>query len=76
MSSFCTAALHPHAPPRPVSRPRVSSLLRAAAALLCLWRRRQEEAEELRTMDDHMLRDIGITRAEALAAAARPFWQP
>ena len=27
-------------------------------------------------LDDHILRDIGLTRAEAEAEAARPLWDP
>lgn len=26
-------------------------------------------------LEDHRLRDIGVTRAEALAEARRPFWE-
>lgn len=30
---------------------------------------------DLATLDDNMLKDIGITRAEAKEEAAKPFWQ-
>jgi uncharacterized protein YjiS (DUF1127 family) len=29
----------------------------------------------LREFDDHMLRDIGITRLQATAEATKPFWR-
>jgi uncharacterized protein YjiS (DUF1127 family) len=37
---------------------------------LALWQQRRA----LATMDERQLRDIGVTRAEALAEAARPVW--
>jgi uncharacterized protein YjiS (DUF1127 family) len=35
------------------------------------WRQRQA----LRALDDRLLRDIGLTRAEAEREARKPFWQ-
>jgi len=35
--------------------------------------RRRQRAHLLR-LDDHLLRDIGLTRADVLDEAARPFW--
>jgi len=34
------------------------------------WRQRQD----LRELDDHLLRDIGITRAQAKREASKPYW--
>ena len=39
-------------------------------ALSALSRSRRSVAR----LDDHLLRDIGITRAEAMAEASRPAW--
>jgi hypothetical protein len=39
-------------------------------ARLTLLRQRRDLAR----LDDHMLRDIGLTRAEALTEAQRPAW--
>ncbi|WP_448203577.1 DUF1127 domain-containing protein [Azospirillum sp. sgz302134] len=39
-----------------------------------LWRQRRERAELL-SLTDHELRDIGITRYDALAEAQKPFWK-
>jgi uncharacterized protein YjiS (DUF1127 family) len=49
------------------------NLHRALAALM-LWHERARQRALLEEMDDHQLRDIGITRAEALGEAGRPFW--
>jgi uncharacterized protein YjiS (DUF1127 family) len=38
-----------------------------------LERRRQRRA--LVALDDHLLRDIGISREQARTEAARPFWR-
>jgi uncharacterized protein YjiS (DUF1127 family) len=41
-----------------------------------ITRRRQREAlRELAEHDDHLLRDIGLSRAEALREAAKPCWR-
>lgn len=40
-----------------------------------VWLERVQDRRRLAELDDHMLRDIGLTRAEAEQAAARPFWQ-
>lgn len=47
----------------------VLALLRARAAH---WLRDRAERQELLRMDDRALRDIGLTRCDAIAAAARP----
>ena len=31
--------------------------------------------QQLRTFDDHLLRDIGVTRLQAEAEADKPFWR-
>ena len=48
-------------------------------ALLAAFRRRQEQARirrALARLDDHLLRDIGVTRAEVNAGLLPPFAQP
>jgi len=41
---------------------------------LCQWQRRAEMRQRLVHMDDHMLGDIGMSRATALDEAGKPFW--
>jgi len=50
--------------------PTFGSLLSVAAA----WFERARSRDTLARMDDRMLADIGLTRAEAESEAARPFW--
>jgi uncharacterized protein YjiS (DUF1127 family) len=39
------------------------------------WRRRTREREELAALDDRMLKDIGLTRADAEFLSNKPFWR-
>jgi uncharacterized protein YjiS (DUF1127 family) len=36
---------------------------------------RRHQRRALRHLDDHLLRDIGISRQEALKEARKPFWR-
>jgi uncharacterized protein YjiS (DUF1127 family) len=55
-----------------------AGMLRTAAArlLLGLLDRLElaRQRRQLLAMDDRMLKDIGVTRADALREGARPFW--
>ena len=44
------------------------------AAWLAMCVERHEQRVQLAALEDHALRDIGITRAEALREAEKPFW--
>ncbi len=43
-------------------------------AKLLLWRRVAAQREELGRLSDELLKDIGISRADALHEARRHFW--
>ena len=40
------------------------------------WQIRSRQRTALRRLNDHMLKDIGVTRADAWREAAKPFWVP
>ena len=40
------------------------------------WFDRARQRRQLCEVSDHMLRDIGLTRADAWAEHAKPFWRP
>jgi uncharacterized protein YjiS (DUF1127 family) len=44
-------------------------------ATLREWRRRAHGRAELATLDDRMLKDIGLTRADAEFLSNKPFWR-
>jgi uncharacterized protein YjiS (DUF1127 family) len=39
------------------------------------WQERAAERHALRQLDDRMLKDIGLSRANIDAEAAKPFWR-
>lgn len=54
---------------------RIDAALVAATDELACWQERRATRVMLRSMDDHMLRDIGLTRLDAEIEAAKPFWR-
>ena len=42
---------------------------------IALWIERTRQRQALAGLDDHMLRDIGITRVEVARECEKPFWQ-
>jgi len=56
----------------------LASTLRSAGVWLVLallqWQELAQQRRRLLSLDDRMLKDIGITRAEACREGARPFW--
>lgn len=38
------------------------------------WQRRASERHNLRQLNDHMLRDIGLSRADVERESGKPFW--
>ena len=47
----------------------------AAVALIARWIRTARQRKALAELDDQLLRDIGITRVEAIKDAEKPFWR-
>jgi uncharacterized protein YjiS (DUF1127 family) len=39
------------------------------------WRQRSRDRAQLASLDDRMLRDIGLTRADAEFLSNKPFWR-
>lgn len=50
------------------------SVSRRLFGLLGVWSGRLRSRTRLSQLDPHMLKDIGITEAEARTEANRPFW--
>ncbi len=46
-----------------------------AIETLTLWQRRREQRRYLLSLDDRLLRDIGLSRVEAEVEADKPFWR-
>jgi uncharacterized protein YjiS (DUF1127 family) len=56
-------------------RPGMGGWLRRVGATLALWRRRTAERQALLSLDDHILRDIGLSRREVELEGRKPFWR-
>lgn len=54
---------------------RHGTFARAVVEMLRAWRRRAFERIELSRLNDRDLHDIGVSRSEALAESAKPFWR-
>ena len=46
------------------------------AATVDMWLARVQQRRMLARLDDRLLRDVGISRAQAEAEARKPFWRP
>ena len=44
-------------------------------ALLRQWLRRSRTRDEIAELDEHLLRDIGLTRFDAVVESRKHFWQ-
>ena len=60
---------------RRIVRQAASAAIRVIETIL-LWMERAEQRRQLARLDDHLLKDIGVTRPEAAREAAKPFWRP
>jgi uncharacterized protein YjiS (DUF1127 family) len=61
-----------------MAAPDLSAYLKLGLGTLAMWRERSHQRCRLRELveDQHLLCDTGLTKAEALAEASRPFWSP
>lgn len=61
--------------PRPVLRASMIAWIGRAVSIVSVWNLRARQRRELRELDDAILRDVGISRAEANFRADKPFWR-
>ncbi len=54
---------------------RLARLPRSILETLLVWQERDRQRRHLAALDDRLLSDIGISRAEAAREAAVPFWR-
>lgn len=60
---------------RPATLPPLSRVVLRAAVLVMTWETRAKTRKQLRKLDRHILKDIGIDPMTAQAEAERPFWR-
>lgn len=51
------------------------SLPEAVFCTLVVWQRRAQDRANLKTMDTHMLNDIGLVRKDVDIEVSKPFWR-
>ncbi len=57
----------------------MSALATTTLRAICtvqVWRERTRQRQRLATLDDRMLKDIGINRLTARMEVTKPFWRP
>ena len=82
-SADCMDTIQPHShrPPKVggAALARIGLRLRDALGRgfdrLLLWAERSEQRHQLAELNDHMLRDIGLSRVDVMAEATKPFWR-
>jgi uncharacterized protein YjiS (DUF1127 family) len=50
-------------------------VLARSAAIVRSWRDRARQRDQLQRLTDRDLRDIGISRLDAVAESRKPFWR-
>lgn len=61
--------------PQSTRLPLIAVLAVRFAYLVTQWDRNARGRNDLKSLDDHLLEDIGLTRFQADKEADRPFWQ-
>jgi uncharacterized protein YjiS (DUF1127 family) len=59
----------------PRGRFRLIRVLRNAVRLAAMWNERARQRDALAELDDRQLRDLGLTRAQAVRESGMPFWR-
>ncbi len=54
----------------------LTSALPALWETLFTWQERASQRKLLASLEDRMLKDVGISRADAEREASKPFWRP
>jgi uncharacterized protein YjiS (DUF1127 family) len=75
-SGYQLADIHHRIPPYSGTR-RIALLtaFQLIAAAIRIWRRRARSRQQLRELNDHLLKDIGLSREVACYEAAKSFWR-
>jgi uncharacterized protein YjiS (DUF1127 family) len=73
LSNLRTAARP--APPLDISLKGLGALIVKVSDTLLDWQERARQRHRLGEMDDHLLRDIGLSRADLEHESAKPFWR-
>jgi uncharacterized protein YjiS (DUF1127 family) len=53
----------------------ILALVWRAAVALVTWQERGRQRRHLASLDDYLLRDLGISRSDVYAELRKPFWE-
>lgn len=53
----------------------INSLFDSIAEQISVWHTRVEQRKHLLELDDRLLHDLGLTRADAIVESRKPFWR-
>jgi uncharacterized protein YjiS (DUF1127 family) len=53
----------------------VAALLRNGGAMLWTWQNRYDARQHMAELDARLLDDVGLSRADMMRVAAKPFWR-
>ena len=56
-------------------RDRIQMDMVVLANTCCTWAERADQRRVLGTLDERMLKDIGLTRADVVDETSKPFWR-
>lgn len=59
-------------PPHPLD---LATRLEPVFAMIATWQERAKQRRHLASLPDHMLNDIGVSKADAHREASKPFWR-
>ena len=51
------------------------AMIRGGLDLAVAWQQRGRERRHLASLDERMLRDLGVSRSDATRESAKPFWR-
>jgi uncharacterized protein YjiS (DUF1127 family) len=76
MSPYLRPAVPDRGPAAAAGRPadRLRAALSWGILTLLRWQELARQRRALGALSDHMLKDLGLSRADALREAGRPFW--
>lgn len=75
MSRIPVVGLRVGCRPAPSIPARIAGAGASLLGLVSLWQTRASQRRRLSELPDHLLQDIGITRADVEQEAAKPFWR-
>jgi len=53
----------------------IADCLISSVGMVGIWRQRLRQRKQLASLDDRLLRDVGLTRADVARETAKPFWR-